>query len=64
MGADICRSVAVPSPVYYAHLAAFRARMLLEPDSSADDASVGSGGHEAMMFPGIAKELRSVMFYV
>ncbi|GMH33186.1 hypothetical protein BSKO_01020 [Bryopsis sp. KO-2023] len=58
------KSVAIPAPVYYAHLAAFRARMLLEPDMSADDVSVASSGGEPMAFPGIPTSLKSVMFYV
>ncbi|GMH37755.1 hypothetical protein BSKO_05628 [Bryopsis sp. KO-2023] len=63
-GFDFYLSVAIPAPVYYAHLAAFRARMLLEPDMSTDDVSVASGGGEPMAFPGIPTSLKSVVFYV
>ncbi|TVU07530.1 hypothetical protein EJB05_40888 [Eragrostis curvula] len=37
------RSVSIVPPAYYAHLAAFRARFYMEPDSSGDSGSMVSG---------------------
>ncbi|CAD7696925.1 unnamed protein product [Ostreobium quekettii] len=57
------RSVSVVPPAYYAHLAAMRARLLVERDTS-DDASSASGFSGAPQFANFHDSLKNVMFYV
>jgi eukaryotic translation initiation factor 2C len=69
-------AVAVP-PAYYAHLAAFRARFYMEPDSS-DSGSMASGrgggsstsrstraagGGAVRPLPALKDSVKNVMFY-
>lgn len=59
------RSVSFCPPAYYAHLAAFRGRIMVRMDESASDtASVASGGEGAMQFADIRPELADAMFYM
>ncbi|KAL2925297.1 Protein argonaute PNH1 [Bienertia sinuspersici] len=61
------RSVSVVPPAYYAHLAAYRARFYMEPDSS--DGSGGShnsrtsNGQSVRPLPELKDKVKNVMFY-
>ncbi|CAD7697012.1 unnamed protein product [Ostreobium quekettii] len=57
------RSVSVVPPAYYAHHAAFRARLLMESDSS-DDASSEASYGSGQQFTQFHDSIRNVMFYV
>ncbi|CAN1265709.1 Protein argonaute 1 [Linum perenne] len=64
------RSVSIVPPAYYAHLAAFRARFYMEPDTS-DSGSMtsgtvdfGRGGPVAVRpLPSLKENVKKVMFY-
>ncbi|CAA3017934.1 argonaute 1 [Olea europaea subsp. europaea] len=65
------RSVSVVPPVYYAHLAAFRARFYMEPDTS-DSGSMTGGARNAKVaaanaavrpLPQLKENVKRVMFY-
>ncbi|XP_006656523.1 protein argonaute 1D [Oryza brachyantha] len=70
------RSVSIVPPAYYAHLAAFRARFYMEPDSS-DSGSMASGrggsstsrstraagGGAVRPLPALKDSVKNVMFY-
>ncbi|CAN1266715.1 Protein argonaute 1 [Linum perenne] len=62
------RSVSIVPPAYYAHLAAFRARFYMEPDSS-DSGSMTSGpaaggqGANVRPLPSLKENVKRVMFY-
>lgn len=57
------RSVSVVPPAYYAHHAAFRARLLMESDSS-DDASSEASHGSGQQFTQFNDRILNVMFYV
>lgn len=60
------RTVSIPPPAYYAHLAAFRARMMISRSDS-DVESVASGGTSAtgpVTFDEIHKNLFHTMFFM
>lgn len=54
------RSVSIPTPAYYAHLAAFRAKVHIEDICNSDSSSVASGGEAAG--PSDAELTRAVRF--
>ncbi|CAN1265707.1 Protein argonaute 1B [Linum perenne] len=62
------RSVSIVPPAYYAHLAAFRARFYMEPDTS-DSGSMTSGtvdfgrGGPVRPLPSLKENVKKVMFY-
>jgi len=61
----ICRSVSIVAPVYYAHLLAYRVRVL----DGADDISLASGssggsGREGRQPPRYCDSLAGKMFFV
>eukprot|EP00899_Mesostigma_viride_P010752 jgi/Mesvir1/19679/Mv09951-RA.1 len=61
------RSVSIVPPVYYAHLAAYRARVYMDKEESYSDAgSSRSGSGEtqpAVQLPPVKQNLQEVMFY-
>lgn len=61
------RSVSIPPPAYYAHLAAFRGRMLLGGDESDARSTSQASELDAMgnlQLADVHEEIRSTMFYV
>jgi eukaryotic translation initiation factor 2C len=74
----VARTLAVP-PAYYAHLAAFRARFYMEPDTSdsgslasgargpppgaARSSTRGAGSVEVRPLPALKENVKRVMFY-
>lgn len=50
-------------PVYYAHLAALRARYYTEGDYSDGGSSSGRGAGEVRPLPRIKENVKEVMFY-
>ncbi|CAO2822761.1 unnamed protein product [Amaranthus hypochondriacus] len=61
------RSVSVVPPAYYAHLAAYRARFYMEPDSSDNSGgshnSRTSNGQTIRPLPELKDKVKNVMFY-
>ncbi|CAN6222538.1 unnamed protein product [Urochloa humidicola] len=60
------RSVSIVPPVYYAHLAAFRARYYIEQAEGTDGASIVSGGPGPAAFrqlPQVKDKVKEVMFF-
>ncbi|CAL5090915.1 unnamed protein product [Urochloa decumbens] len=58
------RSVSIVPPVYYAHLAAFRARHYIEQAEGTDGASDVSGGPAAFrQLPQVKDKVKEVMFF-
>lgn len=61
-----CRSVSIVAPVYYAHLLAYRVRVLDGADDSVSLASGSSGGsgREGRQAPRYCDSLAGKMFFV
>lgn len=59
---NCCRAVSVVAPVYYAHLLAYRVRVLDDGDGSASWASGSSGG--GRQEPCYCDSLADKMFFV
>lgn len=59
-----CSSVSYAPPAYYAHLAAFRGRILLSASSSDSASESGCMGTGAPRFTGINIDLQNSMFYM
>jgi len=57
------RSVSLPPPAYYAHLAAFRGRMLLGGDDDSQGSEVDSETGE-MLLSDVHQAIKSTMFYM
>ncbi|KAK1259791.1 Protein argonaute PNH1 [Acorus gramineus] len=61
------RSVSVVPPAYYAHLAAFRARFYMEPESQDNNSTsrnVNGGGSNCVKpLPALKEKVKRVMFY-
>ncbi|KAG8074533.1 hypothetical protein GUJ93_ZPchr0006g42628 [Zizania palustris] len=63
------RSVSIVPPAYYAHLAAFRARFYMEPDSSdsggqsTSRSTRAAGGGAVRPLPALKDSVKRVMFY-
>lgn len=54
------RSVSIVPPAYYAHLAAFRARFYMEPDSDSGSPTIG---RTVRQLPALKERVKRVMFY-
>ncbi|VAI45323.1 unnamed protein product [Triticum turgidum subsp. durum] len=61
-GIQLCEFVAVP-PVYYAHLAAFRARFYMDQDSLSVKNANGRNGGAMKTMPAVKERVKRVMFY-
>ncbi|KAJ3691927.1 hypothetical protein LUZ60_012277 [Juncus effusus] len=60
------RSVSVVPPAYYAHLAAFRARFYMEPETNEENPSKSSrttNGASVKPLPALKEKVKRVMFY-
>jgi len=61
------KSVSVPAPAYYAHLASYRARLYSEDpeDSASETSSVASGSAEkpTEKIPAVMENLRPILYY-
>jgi len=59
------KSVSVPAPAYYAHLASYRARLYTEDleDSASETSSVASGEKPAEKLPAVLDSLRPILYY-
>ncbi|KAK3251290.1 argonaute 5 [Cymbomonas tetramitiformis] len=57
------RSISIPPPAYYAHLAAFRGRILLGGDDSSSDSASNISGSE-LRLADVHANIKSTMFYV
>lgn len=64
MYARASRSVSVATPVYYAHLAAFRGRALLAGDDDVSSLSSGQGDGTELRMNDVHNNIKSTMFYI